>query len=104
MRIYKNQPEQRFTQLAISLGWKFTKRGWPDFLCMNTNNELVCVEVKPVTSTGRLEYLKTEQVFTMNLLTALGVKCYVSDGLRLETYDCKKHASLQAKKRLKLKG
>lgn len=93
MRIYQNQPEQKFTELAKSKGWYFTKRGWPDFLCIK-DGELIAVEVKP---TKELR-LKDSQLKAMQLFTKYGIKCYVSDGERLEDFDENKHCSKRSEK------
>jgi hypothetical protein len=44
---YRNTAEQAFTEEARALGWKVTKRGWPDFLCISPNGRVEAVEVKP---------------------------------------------------------
>lgn len=102
MRIYKNQPEQNFSALAASKGWKATKRGWPDFLCRNADGDIIAVEVKPKNARGFLQGLKTEQVEAMRDLQKFGIRCYVSDGIILELFNEKLHASLEAKKRLRI--
>jgi hypothetical protein len=45
-RIYRNDAERRFVELASSEGWTVTKRGWPDFVCFR-GDEVRVVEVKP---------------------------------------------------------
>ncbi len=53
-------------------GWTCTKRGWPDFFCVNDQGEVCCVEVKPNKKHG----LKTNQAQIMAFLRSKGVKCY----------------------------
>lgn len=88
----QNGPERAFEELAERNGWIATKRGWPDFLCRDEQG-LFAVEVKPRMRTRPgMKVLKREQAATMDLLTAHGIRCFVSDGETLEPYDSKLHA------------
>jgi hypothetical protein len=87
---YPNNTEEKFACLAESNGWRVTKRGWPDFLCFGPDGEIIAVEVKPRISGrkhGILKLLSREQVAVMDMLKAAGVRCFVSDGDKLEPYD-----------------
>lgn len=53
-------------------GWTLTKRGWPDFFCVNDAGEVCVVEVKPNAGIR----LKNDQAAIMKYLKSLGVKCY----------------------------
>jgi hypothetical protein len=98
----RNAPEAAFEQLAQSKGWDVDKCGWPDFLCTSPAGEIIAVEVKPRTSTGRLKLLKESQARTMDFLSARGVECFVSDGAVLERYSREQHrpAARQRKKKI----
>jgi len=91
-RIRKNVPERMLEQLATRAGWRATKRGWPDFLCVNDlTGESIAVEVKARRKDGLMDALKREQVACMEVLTAHGIRCFVSDGTTLEPYTRKTH-------------
>ena len=88
-----NTPERLFEELAKLKGWTVTKRGWPDFLCFTETGEMIAVEVKPrMKRRSGFKVLKREQAKTMDILTAHGISCFVSDGETLEPYDPKTHA------------
>lgn len=53
-------------------GWTPTKRGWPDFFCVNDAGEVCAVEVKPRADI----HLKPEQGVIMRHLSEHGIKCY----------------------------
>ena len=89
---YANAPEEAFAVKAESAGWSVSKRGWPDFFCVK-GHEVICVEVKPRTKSGRLKKLKRDQVAVLDFLKSIGVRCFVSDGATLEPYDREKHGS-----------
>ena len=92
-RPLKNIPERNFETLANLNGWRTTKRGWPDFLCFDTRSDkIIAVEVKPRTNLGLLKLLKRDQAQCLDALTAVGIKCYVSDGSTLEPYSKQRHA------------
>lgn len=94
LRELKNQPEESFRKLATSKGWRVTKRGWPDFLCINDKTkEIIAVEVKPRVNKSRLQYLKSEQTQTLTALSKLGMRCFVSDGITLEKFNPIKHSN-----------
>jgi hypothetical protein len=61
-----------FYDKAKAAGWTATKRGWPDFFCINDKGEFCCVEVKPKESNG----LKNNQREIMQHLSRAGIKCY----------------------------
>ena len=88
----RNANERAFTELADRKGWEWTKRGWPDFLCEDYEG-LFAVEVKPRRADGQLGLLRREQADTLDWLSSLGVRCFVSDGEVLEEYDRETHAS-----------
>ena len=84
----RNGPEQKFAQLAAEKGWFATKRGWPDFLCFNEDGEMIAVEVKPqMRSRPGVKVLRRDQANCMDVLTAHGIRCFVSDGETIEPYD-----------------
>lgn len=83
----ENPAEAKFRDLAEENGWFATKRGWPDFLVETDDGELIAVEVKPRIPSGRMKVLKREQVRTMQWLSSLGVRCFLSDGETLEPFD-----------------
>lgn len=68
----KNEAEGLFFDKITAEGWTATKRGWPDFFCINDAGEFCCVEVKPRKS----DRLKNDQVSIMRCLSQAGVKCY----------------------------
>jgi hypothetical protein len=95
-RRYPNLTEEAFAQLAERNGWEVTKRGWPDFLCFGPNDEVIAVEVKPRLadpSKGRMKVLSRYQVRVMDILQAAGVRCFVSDGDKLEPYRPERHGN-----------
>ena len=67
-----NEAEGLFFDKMRQAGWGLTKRGWPDFFCVNDKGEVCCVEVKP---TGA-QRLKNNQAQVMRALSAAGIKCY----------------------------
>ena len=69
---YKNKAEQEFAVLARQNGWKVTKVGWPDFICMQ-DGKIACVEVKK-NATGRL---KKSQELIFKLLSERDIPCFV---------------------------
>jgi hypothetical protein len=88
-----NDAEGAFERTAHEKGWKVTKKGWPDFLCRHPDGTVIAVEIKPRTKDGtRLQILKREQADTMDWLTSIGVRCFVSDGRTLESYHRDIHA------------
>ena len=93
MKMFKNKNEQAFAELAEKNGWRYSKRGWPDFLCFNDETgEIIVVEVKPRVAEGkRTQALKAEQAACMDFFKAKGIRCFVSDGEILEPYDRQKH-------------
>ena len=88
----QNGPERAFEEMAGRKGWNATKRGWPDFICFDEQG-MFAVEVKPrMRPRAGMKQLKREQVIVMDVLTAHGIRCFVSDGETLEPYDPKAHA------------
>jgi hypothetical protein len=81
-KTWPNKYEQAFADMARSLGWDITKRGWPDFICYAPNGEVIVVEVKPPG-----QDLKKTQWLCMRFLSRLGLKCFVSDGEVLIPFD-----------------
>lgn len=69
---FSNKPEDAFRELAGQMGWRVTKRGWPDFFCETEDGEFAAVEVKP----KRTHLLKFEQFVVMKVLESFGIKCY----------------------------
>ena len=67
-----NEAEGLFFDKMRKAGWSLTKRGWPDFFCVNDKGDICCVEVKP---TGA-QRLKNNQAQVMRALSAAGIKCY----------------------------
>ena len=92
MGIRKNELERNFEALATSKGWRVTKKGWPDFLCVGPKGEVIVVEVKPRNKKGQLRMLRRFQERVMDLFVLHGIRCYVSDGVRLEAYNKQIHA------------
>lgn len=92
-RRYKNVCEAAFADLARANGWRVTKRGWPDFLCIGPGDEVIAVEVKPryKRDPQRLESLRVDQTLCMVFLQSHGVRCFVSDGASLEKFDLARH-------------
>jgi hypothetical protein len=84
-RPLRNYCERNFEELAESKGWEFSKRGWPDFLCWDEDGPFA-VEVKRRIKNGNSFELKRDQIKTLNALSDLGLRCFVSDGRRLEPY------------------
>ena len=41
-----NRNEQVFANRYVSLGWRLSKRGWPDFFCLTPDGDIVLVECK----------------------------------------------------------
>lgn len=88
-----NAVEASFEELARRNGWRTTKQGWPDFLCIKDDTgEAIAVEVKPRDRFGRLQPLSPSQVACMLFLRQHGIRCFVSDGKALEKFDLAKHA------------
>jgi hypothetical protein len=82
-KTYPNAYEQRFAEMARSLGWKVTKQGWPDFFCYDPETEgVIFVEVKPPGVK-----LRAHQWLVMRSLARLGIKCFISDGTSLSPID-----------------
>ena len=81
-KTYPNRFENRFAQLAHSLGWEVTKQGWPDFVCYGADDQLIAVEVKPFGG-----WLRPEQKRLMAALSNAGVRCFISDGDTLQPFD-----------------
>ena len=65
----KNEAERDFYDRMSAAGWTCTKRGWPDFFCMNEAGEICLVEVKP----RETERLKREQSVIMRKLHQKGI-------------------------------
>ena len=87
-RPLRNNAERDFVELATQNGWSVTKRGWPDFICFGPDREVIAVEVKP---SGK--NLTRYQVAAMEALSAAGIRCYVSDGVKLVPYSWAAHGS-----------
>lgn len=68
----KNEAEALFFEKASAAGWTSTKRGWPDFFCVNDKGEFCCVEVKPT----ERQRLKRDQIQIMRYLKSAGIRCY----------------------------
>ena len=83
---YKNKPEDLFAEMAREMGWSLTKRGWPDFFCVNQRGEPCVVEVKPKSLRPT-----HDQYRVMLALHRAGIKCYMSDGKKLERFMPRKH-------------
>lgn len=90
---YSNTAERSFFELAKEAGWEPSKRGWPDFICFHPDGRVIAVEVKPRLKNGQSGLLKTEHARVMAFLKSVGVKCYVSDGEKLEPFDPAIHAN-----------
>lgn len=72
-RIYKNRPEEEFCKFAEALGFVPSKRGWPDFICINPRDGgIMLVEVKDTA----IHPLKKEQMSVMRMLSEYGLPCY----------------------------
>jgi len=96
----KNETERNFEALALSKGWKVTKKGWPDFLCFGPKGEVIAVEVKPRNHKGQLRMLRRFQERVMDLFVQHGIPCYVSDGTCLESYKKLIHANPSRRQRM----
>lgn len=80
---YSNKVENEFFELAKELGWRPTKKGWPDFVCYDdASGGVIFVEVKPP---GHL--LRKSQWTLMFALARLGAKCFVYSGHELRPFD-----------------
>lgn len=79
--------------MALRNGWKPTKKGWPDFICIGDDGKPFAVEVKPPTSKGYMKLLKREQVECIKWLEAAGIPCYVSDGTNMDRFEEAHHAN-----------
>lgn len=95
--VYANVAEDAFLRFAKKRGWRITKRGWPDFLCLSRSGEWFAVEVKPRRRDGLpgTKALKPEQIACMDFLTTRGVRCYVSDGEEIYPYTEKHRRGLR---------
>ena len=102
--VRSNAPERELEELALRNGWEVTKRGWPDFVCFSpVDGEMIAVEVKPRFANGsRMKILKREQARVMDVLTAHGIRCFVSDGKTLEKYNRAKHAPRARRRKPKM--
>lgn len=78
-----NESEKAFMKST----WRWqehNKVGWPDFLSIDKDGRLVCVEVKRYAD----DYLEPEQEHVMRLLSEQGIPCYRWDTeLGLKPYD-----------------
>jgi hypothetical protein len=54
-------------------GWQVTKRGWPDFFCVDTQGRVVVVEVK-----GPSDRLTWYQATILEALQRAGMPCFVA--------------------------
>lgn len=68
----QNIAEGKLYDLMKSTGWTVTKRGWPDFFCVNAAGEVCAVEVKP----HSWNRLKREQLAVARALKAAGIAVY----------------------------
>ena len=76
-RHYKNVAENTFVTLAEQRGWQVSKKGWPDFFCINDKGKPVAVEVKRQSATtGSRQSLRASQIHRMAWLTSLGAEVY----------------------------
>ncbi len=71
-KIYKNIPEENFCRFIEDLGFTPTKRGWPDFICINPDGKFIIVEVKDT----KTHPLKKEQLAIMKILAGAGIPTY----------------------------
>jgi len=67
----KNPREQAFILYIEEAGYKFTKRGWPDFMIFKDGG-IACVEVKM----HERDYLRNNQRIVMEALASYGIPCY----------------------------
>lgn len=67
-----NEAEGEFYDKMTAAGWTVTKRGWPDFFCVDASGDVCLVEVKPSNACR----LKREQTKVMRYLSSKGIKCY----------------------------
>ena len=88
---YANEAEDDFRHLAEMNHWTVSKRGWPDFLCYGPDGEIIVVEVKPRTLSGRMKPLRREQVVVLEFFSRHKIRCFVSDGQTLEKFSLVKH-------------
>jgi Holliday junction resolvase len=68
----KNEAEGMFFDIAKEAGFTATKRGWPDFFCVDDDGHVCCVEVKPRST----DNLKSDQAQIMKYLSRAGIKCF----------------------------
>jgi hypothetical protein len=92
-RRYKIGEYTKLEKLAVANGWYACRSGWPDFLCSGPDGRVMAVEVKRRTRSGTLDPLERAQTAVMAALSAKGLKCYVSDGQRLERFDIYVHGA-----------
>lgn len=69
---YINQAENELAKQLIDNDYIVTKKGWPDFFCLNEQGNAFVVEVKS-RSTHRL---KKSQEMILKFLVHKGVRCY----------------------------
>lgn len=69
-----SEAEDKCFRILKAMGFRATKRGWPDFFCVHPQTrEVVCVEVKKNPKDQPTKY----QRFVLAALQDLGVPCYV---------------------------
>lgn len=71
-RLGPNKAEDAFRAVAAAEGWRFTRRGWPDFILLK-DNKIAFVEVKPRSTNG--PYLSGPQWDVMKILSDRGFRC-----------------------------
>lgn len=67
-RPFRNKQEEAFRQLAERKGWRWTKRGWPDFFCLDERGGIVLVECKQ-----HEDKLSSEQFAVMRAFMLAGI-------------------------------
>lgn len=68
----QNEAEGQLYDLLSKTGWTATKRGWPDFFCVNDAGDVCAIEVKP----HKWNKLKREQLAVAKALKASGIDVY----------------------------
>lgn len=61
-----------FDMLTYQLGWRVSKRGWPDFICQRPDGSFCAVEVKK----QREIPLKHNQEIVLQLFASAGIDCF----------------------------
>lgn len=71
----KNAAEAKFYDEYRAIGYRIYRGGWPDYLCINRHNSLVCaVEVKPDASPFASCAMTPNQQLILKVLASHGIR------------------------------